>query len=284
MRRQVALVTGGASGIGRSLAAALATRGHDVVIADVDEVAAGRPRSRWQPTLRRPVAASAAVPLDVTDRAAFAAVAQQVAADHGSLDLLFNNAGIGVGGLVDELGDEHWDRCLAVNLHGVVHGVQAAVPIMTEQGSGHIVNTASMAGLMTVPMMLPYTTTKHAVVALSRALRAELKPVGVGVTAVCPAFIATPLLDNLNPGHGRERRHPRRAADVHPAAAARAAESGRAGGRRAARGGEGQGAGRVPALPVGSRCSATLGARPGGAGHRPRGARLPRSPRRSPRP
>jgi short-subunit dehydrogenase len=71
---------------------------------------------------------------------------------------------------------------------------------MTRQRSGHIVNTASMAGLMTTPMMLPYTTSKHAVVGLSRALRAELAPVGVNVTAVCPAFISTPLLDNLNPG------------------------------------------------------------------------------------
>jgi NAD(P)-dependent dehydrogenase (short-subunit alcohol dehydrogenase family) len=191
VRRQVALVTGGASGIGRALAAALASRGHDVVVADVDGPAAKAAAAEL---------GAQAVELDVTDRGAFVEVVGAVRDEHGSLDLLFNNAGIGVGGLVDELDDEHWDRCLAVNLHGVVHGVQAAVPVMTAQGSGHIVNTASMAGLMTVPMMLPYTTTKHAVVALSRALRAELKPVGVRVSAVCPGFIATPLLDNLNPG------------------------------------------------------------------------------------
>ncbi|GAB3589772.1 SDR family oxidoreductase [Angustibacter peucedani] len=200
MKRQVALVTGGASGIGRSIVAALSRRGHVVVVADVDEGAAKDAAAELGAAAASAGGVVEAVHLDVTDRAAFAAVAQQVARDHGSLDLLFNNAGIGVGGLVDELGDEHWDRTLAVNLHGVVHGVQAVTPIMTAQGSGHIVNTASMAGLMTVPMMLPYTTTKHAVVALSRALRAELKPVGVKVTAVCPAFISTPLLDNLNPG------------------------------------------------------------------------------------
>ena len=155
--------------------------------------------------------------------------------------------------------DEHWDRCLAVNLHGVVHGVQAAVPIMTAQGSGHIVNTASMAGLMTVPMMLPYTTTKHAVVALSRALRAELKPVGVRVTAVCPAFIATPLLDNLNPGMSANEatRSVRQTAAL--LAAPRAAWPGRARRGRAARRGEGQGADRLPARAVGRRRGATPG-------------------------
>ncbi len=199
MRRQVALVTGGASGIGRALAGALSSRGHVVVVADVDADAARRTAADLNAAAGHGGQVDA-VGLDVTDREAFHDVVRQVAAEHGRIDLLFNNAGIGVGGLVDELDDEHWDRCLAVNLHGVVHGVQAAVPVMTAQGSGHIVNTASMAGLMTTPMMLPYTTTKHAVVALSRALRAELKPVGVGVTAVCPAFISTPLLDNLNPG------------------------------------------------------------------------------------
>lgn len=200
MRRQVALVTGGASGIGRSIAAALASRGHAVVVADVDEPAARETAADLTTRAASSGGVVEAVGLDVTDRAAFAAVAREVADGYGSLDLLFNNAGIGVGGLVDELGDEHWDRTLAVNLHGVVHGVQAVTPIMTAQRRGHIVNTASMAGLMTVPMMLPYTTSKHAVVALSRSLRAELKPDGVKVTAVCPAFVATPLLDNLNPG------------------------------------------------------------------------------------
>jgi NAD(P)-dependent dehydrogenase (short-subunit alcohol dehydrogenase family) len=199
MRQQVALVTGGASGIGRALAQALTSRGHVAVLADVDGTAARAAAAELTESVA-PGGDASAVTLDVTDRDAFRDVVEDVVRTHGRLDLLFNNAGIGVGGLVDELDDEHWDRCLAVNLHGVVHGVQAAVPVMTAQGRGHIVNTASMAGLMTTPMMLPYTTTKHAVVALSRALRSELKPVGVGVTAVCPAFIATPLLDNLNPG------------------------------------------------------------------------------------
>lgn len=199
MKQQVALITGGASGIGRALAQALTSRGHVAVVADVDGTAARTTAAELGETAA-PGGAAAGLTLDVTDRSAFRDAVDEVVGSHGRLDLLFNNAGIGVGGLVDELGDEHWDRCLAVNLHGVVHGVQAAVPVMTRQGHGHIVNTASMAGLMTTPMMLPYTTSKHAVVGLSRALRAELAPVGVKVTAVCPAFISTPLLDNLNPG------------------------------------------------------------------------------------
>lgn len=199
MKQQVALVTGGASGIGRAIAQALTSRGHVAVVADVDGTAARTTAAELTETAARG-GGSTGMTLDVTDRVAFRDAVDHVVATHGRIDLLFNNAGIGVGGLVDELDDDHWDRCLAVNLHGVVHGVQAAVPVMTRQRSGHIVNTASMAGLMTTPMMLPYTTSKHAVVGLSRALRAELAPVGVKVTAVCPAFISTPLLDNLNPG------------------------------------------------------------------------------------
>jgi NAD(P)-dependent dehydrogenase (short-subunit alcohol dehydrogenase family) len=193
VRPQVALITGGASGIGRALAKALSRRGHTVVIADVDEPAARRTASELG-------GATTAVALDVTDRQAFRAAAQSVSHEHGHLDLLFNNAGIGVGGLADELTAAHWDRTIDVNLRGVVHGVEAALPIMREQRSGHVVNTASLAGLITAPMMLPYTTTKHAVVALSRALRNEVRDDGIRVTAVCPSFVATPLLDNLNPG------------------------------------------------------------------------------------
>jgi NAD(P)-dependent dehydrogenase (short-subunit alcohol dehydrogenase family) len=200
MRRQIVMVTGGASGIGRSIATALVRRGHHVTVADVDEPAAKKAVATLA-ELGAPAGGTASsVGLDVTDREAFAAAAQEVAREHGQLDVLFNNAGIGVGGLADEMTDALWDRTIDVNLRGVVHGVQAALPIMTAQHDGHIVNTASMAGLITAPLMLPYTTTKHAVVALSRALRAEVAGDGIRVTAVCPSFIATPLLDNLNPG------------------------------------------------------------------------------------
>lgn len=125
---------------------------------------------------------------------------ERVAAERGRLDVVFNNAGIAVGGTVDELTLDHWNRTIDVNLRGVVHGVHAAYPIMKRQGFGHIVNTASLAGLVPAPLMAPYTATKHAVVGLSLALRAEAAAHGVRVSVVCPGFTDTPLLDNANPG------------------------------------------------------------------------------------
>jgi NAD(P)-dependent dehydrogenase (short-subunit alcohol dehydrogenase family) len=136
-----------------------------------------------------------------------------VHAERGRLDLAFNNAGIGVGGPTEELSLEHWERTLDVNLRGVVHGVRAAYPLMIEQGSGHIVNTASLAGLTPFPLGVPYAMTKHAVVGLSVSLRVEARTHGVGVSAVCPGVIDTPILDAEGPpdlprtrlaGRGRE--------------------------------------------------------------------------------
>jgi NAD(P)-dependent dehydrogenase (short-subunit alcohol dehydrogenase family) len=193
----IALVTGGASGIGAEAAARLVARGDTVVLADVDLPAAEATADRLSGT--GPGTAHA-VALDVTDRAAVQAVVDGVVAAHGRIDLFLNNAGIGTGGLAEELTAEHWDRTLAVNLHGVVHGIEAVYPVMIGQGSGHIVNTASLAGLIPAPMMAPYTTSKWAVVGLTRALRAEAASHGVKVSALCPGFVATPLLDRINDG------------------------------------------------------------------------------------
>ncbi|HEY0640867.1 MAG TPA: SDR family oxidoreductase [Pseudonocardiaceae bacterium] len=193
----VAVVTGGASGIGRAIGAALVRRGDTVVLADVNDEAAelaAKELSAAGPGV------ATALHLDVTDGPAVEAAYRAVHDEHGRLDLVFNNAGIGVGGLTEELTLEHWDRTIDVNLRGVVHGVHAAYPLMLRQGFGHIVNTASLAGLVAPPIMIPYTATKHAVVALSTALRAEGASRGVRVSAVCPAFVETPLLDNINPG------------------------------------------------------------------------------------
>lgn len=194
-RANVAIVTGGASGIGRAIATALVLRGDTVVVADLDKERAEQVAERLSEH-----GTAEAAPLDVTDAGAVGALYRDVRDRHGSLDLVFNNAGIAVGGTAEEFTLDHWNKTIDVNLRGVVHGVHAAYPIMIEQGHGHILNTASLAGLVPAPMMLPYTTTKHAVVGLSLALRAEAAPHGVRVSVICPGFVDTPLLDNANPG------------------------------------------------------------------------------------
>jgi len=194
---KVAIVTGAASGIGRALATALARRQATVVLADIDEAGA---KSAADTLAAGPPGRVSGAALDVRDADAFADLVGRVFNDHGRLDLLFNNAGVGVGGEVTDLTREHWQRVLDVNLRGVVHGVLAAYPLMVRQGSGHIVNTASLAGLIPAPLLTPYAMTKHGVVGLSTSLRAEAARHHVRVSALCPGVIDTPLLDNLNPG------------------------------------------------------------------------------------
>jgi short-subunit dehydrogenase len=119
--------------------------------------------------------------------------------EHGALDLLVNNAGVGVAGPVEELSAEHWRRALDVNVGGVVNGVAAAYPRMRARGAGQIVNMASLAGLVPLPLLVPYATTKHAVVGLSTSLRAEAAGSGVRVSVICPAAVRTAMLDRAVP-------------------------------------------------------------------------------------
>lgn len=187
---KVALITGGASGIGRAIGEELAARGCEVVLADrqqslAEEVAKGIATRGGRAT---PVA------LDVRSMAAFQAVADGILARSGHIDLLFNNAGIGVGGEMDNYAPEDWDDVIDVNLRGVTNGIQAVYPAMVKQRSGHIINTASMAGLISTPTEGSYTATKHAVVGLSKALRIEARRHGVRVSVLCPGAIKTPIL------------------------------------------------------------------------------------------
>ena len=207
---RIAIITGAASGIGQALASALVTRGDTVVLADID--GDGAERVAGELARRGPGAATPAV-VDVRDAGAVQALVNQVRGKNGRLDVMVNNAGIGVGGDAGELLLAHWDRVIDVNLRGVVHGVHAAYPVMIAQRSGHIVNTASLAGLLPSPWLTPYAMTKHAVVGLSLSLRAEAATYGVRVTAVCPGVVDTPILDKGGPddlpksalsGHTRE--------------------------------------------------------------------------------
>jgi NAD(P)-dependent dehydrogenase (short-subunit alcohol dehydrogenase family) len=186
-----AIITGGASGIGRALAEELAKRGGEVVLADLqielaEEAAteirvAGGQAKAWQ--------------LDVTDFSAMEGLLRETVGRTGRLDYMFNNAGIGIGGDVHLHSIEDWNRIIDVNLRGVINGVQGAYKIMLNQGFGHIVNTSSMAGLMPSPGVSSYATTKHAVVGLSESLRAEAAPAGIRVSVLCPGVIRTPILE-----------------------------------------------------------------------------------------
>jgi NAD(P)-dependent dehydrogenase (short-subunit alcohol dehydrogenase family) len=135
------------------------------------------------------------VELDVRDRAAVTKLIEEV----GPLDYLFNNAGIGLGGESHLMDPAYWDRIIDVNLRGVVNGVVAAYPRMVERGRGHIVNTASAAGLAPTPMVVAYSMTKHGVVGLSTSLRAEAAMHGVKVSVLCPGTVDTPILDDPPP-------------------------------------------------------------------------------------
>lgn len=190
----VGIVTGGASGIGRALSAALVQRGVHVVVADLD---IDRARIVADDLTSRGPGTATGRALDVTDGEAFGRLVREVADEHGRLDFLFNNAGIGVAGEPEELTLAHWDRALDVNLKGAVHGCHAAYPIMREQGFGHIVNTGSIAGLVGgIASSAPYVTAKHGVVGLSLSLRVTAAQFGVKVHVVCPGAVDTPLLDS----------------------------------------------------------------------------------------
>ena len=202
-RGRTALVTGAASGIGRSLCHGLAARGAAVVAADVNPDGLAEAEA----SLRAAGADVSTLVLDVRDQAAVTDAVQSVAASRGRLDLLFNNAGVNVVGTVDALPHEDWDWMLDVNLRGVLHGVRAAWPVMKAQGGGHIVNTASVAGLVPVPTLAPYAMTKHAVVGLTTSLRAEGRRQGIRVSVLCPGFVNTPLLSRgrMQPDVDRQR-------------------------------------------------------------------------------
>ena len=200
-RGRSAVVTGAGSGIGAALVRRLVAEGANVVATDLDPETAARTAQDAQGP-----GSGTAAGLDVTDAAAVERVIHDTAREHGSLDYLFNNAGVTFGSETEELTLDHWNAIIDVNIRGVVHGVAAGYPLMVRQGHGHIVNTASMGGLMAAGLITSYVMTKHAIVGLSLALRTEAAAHGVGVTALCPAAVETPILGKGELGrfHGRD--------------------------------------------------------------------------------
>jgi NAD(P)-dependent dehydrogenase (short-subunit alcohol dehydrogenase family) len=188
--RKVAVITGGASGIGRALAAVLVERGLEVVIADRQaELAQDAAEA-----IRGSFGAARAFEVDVRSFPALQRLVQETVARSGRLDYFFNNAGIGAAGPIEAYSAQDWDEVFDVNLRGVAYGVQAAYPAMIAQGFGRIINTASIAGLITFPGAASSSASKFAVVALSRALRAEAAYHGIRVSVLCPGLVRTPIL------------------------------------------------------------------------------------------
>ncbi len=187
------LITGGASGLGKALATYFVAQGHRVCIVDVNE-------DRGQEALESLKSHDVDVFFQICDvtkpeqiQAAVLAAKQR----WGGLDVIVNNAGVAGGGPFDWVSTEDWQWIMDINFFGVLRGCQAAVPLMKEQGSGHIVNIASMAGLLNPPGMSSYNVSKAAVVSLSETLVAELEPFGIGVTCVCPSFFKTNLGESM---------------------------------------------------------------------------------------
>jgi NAD(P)-dependent dehydrogenase (short-subunit alcohol dehydrogenase family) len=188
LRDRVAVVTGGGSGIGRALVEVFAREGMRVVVADVDEGSAVDAAD----AVRKQGGTALAVRTDVTDLAQVQALADRAFGELGAVDVLCNNAGVALWGSLETATHRDWQWVLGVNLWGVIHGIEAFVPRMIAGGRrGHVVNTASMAGLVATRGLGVYNTSKYAVVGLSETLAKDLAPHGIGVSVLCPLGVAT---------------------------------------------------------------------------------------------
>ena len=202
---KVAVVTGGASGIGLAMATRFAAEGMRLVLADIEEDVLEQAAS----DLRENGAEVLAVQTDCGDAASMDNLAAESLAHYGSVHVVCNNAGVGARGTMWELGVNDWEFVLRVNLWGVIHGVRVFAPHLVEQDEGHIVNTGSMAGLVSVSGTGPYNVSKHGVVTLSETLYGELQDAGsnVGVSVLCPGIIRTNLRNS-------ERNRPEHLRDI----------------------------------------------------------------------
>src|SRR4051812_39345969 len=197
LRGKVAAVTGAASGLGRAMALAFADEGMHVALADVEE-------AKLEPVdaaIRDKGGRCLSMRVDVSKAAEVEAFAERTVNELGAVHVVCNNAGVALSGAAWENTEAEWQWILGVNLWGVVHGVRAFAPRLIAQNEGHIVNTASVAGLISPPGMGAYCVSKHAVVTLSEALHHDLRERGsrVGVSVLCPAYVRTRITDSRAP-------------------------------------------------------------------------------------
>jgi NAD(P)-dependent dehydrogenase (short-subunit alcohol dehydrogenase family) len=219
---KVAVVTGAGSGIGEGIVRAMAAAHMRVVVADIDIAKAEQVAA----DIAGEGGEALAVRVDVSDFDSVVALRDATLAHFGAVHLLCNNAGVWLGAMMAEADLKDWQFLINVNLYGVIHGVKAFLPGMIEQGEGHIVNTASMGGLISGPPEGLYTTTKFAVVGLSEALLMEVAEHGVGVSVLCPGLVNTNLItqsfavrpDDLNSGIDHNQPAPDVASGIAPAA------------------------------------------------------------------
>ena len=186
------VVTGGGSGLGRAFAKHFAQKGGKILIADID--VAGSEETK---TLVESLGGTAYIQVcDVAKPDQVQGLARRAEELMGGADVVINNAGVAVAGLVGEIPLEDWEWITNINLWGVVYGCHFFIPMMKRQHSGHFINVASLAAVAQAPGMAPYNVTKAAVVALTETLAAELKPEGIGATVLCPSFFQTNIMKN----------------------------------------------------------------------------------------
>jgi NAD(P)-dependent dehydrogenase (short-subunit alcohol dehydrogenase family) len=192
-RDKVAVVTGGASGIGLAMAERFAREGMKLVLADVEKEALDEVTARFQ----KGGVEVLGVETDVSDAEQMDALGAATLGAFGAAHIVCNNAGVASGGRSWELTTADWRWVIGVNLWGVIHGIRVFAPGLIAQGEGHIVNTASVAGLLSVPGLGPYSVTKHGVVTLSETLYGELVATGskVRVSVVCPSWVKTGIFE-----------------------------------------------------------------------------------------
>jgi NAD(P)-dependent dehydrogenase (short-subunit alcohol dehydrogenase family) len=188
---KVAVITGGGSGIGASLARKCAAEGMQIVVVDVNEERATSVAAEL------PEGTAVASAVDVSDANAVQDLADFAFDRFGAVHLLCNNAGVSPAGRIWDFTDDDWRWLLGVNIHGVANGLRSFVPRMIDQGEGHIVNTGSGASFVATPRLGPYCATKHAIVGLSEALRYELEGTGIGVSVLVPAGVNTNIGDSM---------------------------------------------------------------------------------------